>query len=202
MYSYSLCLEGKDMEFRGVNSSPVRQYLGSYLTERMKERKTTGYLKYKLDHDLLLYHNEIKAYSKLTDVDVCPKLLDHGVLFECQVSYQLLGSNLEKDKGEFTLYSYYIEVEHHGVDLVEKFGKASTSSMYYMCIDKPVNKQELALCFPYPQHIQTQIIDLVDKMYKAGVYHKDLHSGNVLIKDEVIKIIDFEFCEFEEGNSI
>nr|WIL04318.1 divergent serine/threonine protein kinase [Cedratvirus lena] len=185
------------MEFRGINPSAVRQYLGSCLTERIKGRKTTGYLKYKLDHDLVLYQNEIKAYSKLTDLDVCPKLLHHEVVFDCKVSYKLLGSTLEEDKGEFTLYGYYLEVERYGVDLVEKFGKASSSSVYCMNKDRPFNKQELALCFPYPQHIQTQIIDLVEKMYKAGVYHKDLHSGNVLIKDEVVKIIDFEFCEFD-----
>jgi hypothetical protein len=51
-----------------------------------------------------------------------------------------------------------------------------------MCKDKPPDKQELALYFPYPKHIKEQVIDLVDKMYKAGVYHKDLHSGNALIK--------------------
>lgn len=192
MYSYRLYLEGEEIDLRG-NLSIVRQYLGSCLMDRIKERKTTGYLKYKLERNLLLYHNEVQTYSKLANLGVCPKLLHHEVLFECKVSYCC-----DKDNGEFTLYAYYLEIEHHGVDLVDEFGKASSSSVYLMQRDKPLNKQELVLCFPYPQHVQAQVIDLVERMSKVGVYHQDLHSSNVLIKDGVVKIIDFEFCEFAD----
>lgn len=191
MYSYKVLLQGEEIEFTGETKSEALCKLGLYmedLLQRRTHRNRTSYVKRRISHELDHYLNEVQAYLRLTGMGICPALFSHDVLFE----YKIIS---ERDSRARTFYAYYLEVEHHGVDLAEKFG---ASCIYYMCKDKPLNKQELALRFPYPQDVQTQIIDLVERMYKAGVYHKDLHSGNMLIKDGVVKIIDFEFCEFED----
>ncbi|SPN79803.1 Divergent Serine/Threonine protein kinase [Cedratvirus Zaza IHUMI] len=194
MYSYSLY--PGEIEFTGDCDSSVLQkieeYLLSLLKAKMEQREVRGYIKYKLDRNLKLYLNEVKAYSKLANLDVCPRLLDHGVVFKYTVK------SLTCSK-QFTVYGYYVETELFGESLWKRLGGEPCSGSVLsirMGKENYIDEEEFNTCFPYPDYIKRQVRELIEKMHKAGVYHKDLHSGNVLLKDDVVKIIDFEFCEF------
>lgn len=198
MYSFKVLLGGEEIEFVGETKSEALCKLDAYmeeLLERGTRRNRNSYVKRRIWHNLDYYRTEIKAYSKLLGLDICPKLVDHGVLFE----YKILS---EKGFGKFyrtkisdfanqqTFYAYYIEVEMHGCSLAVDYNVEDVP-----CLDSR-NVEEGFNFSPYPKFVKEQIKDLVERMHKAGVYHQDFYAGNLVIQDGKVKIIDFELCEF------
>ena len=43
-----------------------------------------------------------------------------------------------------------------------------------------------------PEHISEQIKTIILKLKETGWYHNDIHYGNFVVKDDIVKIIDFD----------
>nr|WIL04319.1 divergent serine/threonine protein kinase [Cedratvirus lena] len=197
MYSYTVLLDGEETEFTGETKSDALCELDLYmeeLLERKTQRNRPSYVKRRISHKLKYYQDEIKAYSRLADVDVCPRLLDHGIVFEYRIIQEKDSRRFYKTKPnktqEHTYYAYYVDTELHGCSLTEEYSTIGTLCLDSRDVEKMFNFSS------YPKFVRKQISGLVDKMHEAGVYHGDFHPGNLVIKDGVVKAIDFELCEF------
>jgi thiamine kinase-like enzyme len=197
MYSYIILLQGEEIEFTGETKSHALCELDLYieeLLERKTQRNRLSYVKRRISHKLKYYQNEIEAYSKLTGLDVCPRLLDHGVVFTYKIIQEKDSRRFYKTKPkkaqEYTYYAYYVETELHGKSLGVEHNAIGT-----LCLDSRDTEKKFNFS-PYPEFVQKQIRELAGKMHRAGVYHGDFHPGNLVIKDGIVKVIDFELCEF------
>nr|WIL02794.1 serine/threonine kinase [Cedratvirus borely] len=197
MYSYIVLLQGEEIEFTGETKSDALCELDLYmeeLLERKTQRNRESYVKRRISHKLKYYQNEIKAYSKLTGLNVCPGLLDHGVVFTYKIIQEKDTRRFYKTKPnkvqEHTYYAYFVETELHGHSLGLEYDTVGTLCLDSRDVEKRFNFSS------YPKFVRRQISGLVDKMHEAGVYHGDFHPGNLVIKDGVVKAIDFELCEF------
>lgn len=45
-----------------------------------------------------------------------------------------------------------------------------------------------------PQDLKKQIGEIIDELDKANLRHSDINPQNLLVKDGIVKLIDFEFC--------
>ena len=52
-------------------------------------------------------------------------------------------------------------------------------------------------------YIYKQIIEIIKELLENGIYYKDIHAGNFMIKDNIIKLIDFDtaFIDFDDERS-
>jgi serine/threonine protein kinase len=87
---------------------------------------------------------------------------------------------------------------------------------YIACRHKDSKDPQLSTLFTYMKlpesarlshkQIKTLVVELVQKLREKGVYHKDLHRGNVLVqcnknaKDVTLKAVDFGNCMLTEDN--
>ena len=201
MYSYIVLLRQgssvEEIEFVGETKSDALCELDLYmedLLERKTQRNRPSYVKRRISHKIKYYQNEIKAYSKLAGSDICPRLLDHGVVFTYKIIKEEDLRGFYKTKPnkpkEHTYYAYFVETKLHGHSLGEEYDTVGTLCLDSRDVEKRFNFS------PYPKSVRRQILDLVDKMHRAEVYHRDFHPGNLVIKDGIVQVIDFELCEF------
>nr|WIL03859.1 serine/threonine kinase [Cedratvirus plubellavi] len=194
MFSYTVFFQdgSEEMDFTGETKEEVLYHIRVHLQGVVEKRVQRGegtYVKYKASHKLKYYLNEVRAYSKLAGLKVCPKLLNHGVVLECKV-------HDEQSRKVCRLYGYYIETEMYGCTLGSMHPELGA---VYELDSRDVDvDDEFDFIFPYSEDVKKQIRNLIDKMHQAGVYHGDLHQGNIVVKDNILRFIDFELCEFRE----
>ncbi|QIN54552.1 hypothetical protein [Cedratvirus kamchatka] len=168
MRGYKVFIDYREVRFIGGCELQALNKMKTYLRSRLKKelslRKAKGYITYKIG-DVSSYHNKIKAYRKFVELGVCPRLLDHGVVFNYKVH------NLDEgEEEEFNICGYFIETESWGVSLFDKYG---LSPLYY------------------PEHIKVQIRNLFERARKGGVCPRNPNPRNVFIRDGVVKITAF-----------
>nr|WRK65275.1 putative protein kinases [Marseillevirus futianmevirus] len=48
----------------------------------------------------------------------------------------------------------------------------------------------------FPEQVRESVLELARCLYGESVDHMDFHAGNILMEDEILKVIDFEVCGF------
>lgn len=166
MQTYKVLLHSSQVKFTGSCEleamAKVRKYLLSYLKEKLSLRKLSGHVRYEVDRET--YQKEIEAYSKLVKLDLCPRLLSHGIIFDCEIE------NVQDPLDKFTVHGYFMETEPWGICLFEKYGLHSLS---------------------YPEHVKKQLRDLFNTLSHLGINLRNPNPHEIFIKDEVIKLASF-----------
>jgi len=78
----------------------------------------------------------------------------------------------------------------------EYAGAVATASKY---IKNPTNNLDVREFVEIPDDFEEQVNVILDELGKANLRHSDINGGHFLIKDGIVKLIDFELClEFGE----
>lgn len=134
--------------------------------------------------------NTINIYKDIENLDITPRLIEVYELVKYRIG-EYYDDNKYYDADDRVGIVYMIITEKYGISLADKYSIAqqgpgcdlSTFTKYYDFYFPP-NK--------IPDHIRSQIKPLLQKLFKAGWKHEDIHAGNFLVQDDIVKIIDFE----------
>jgi hypothetical protein len=205
---------------KSINFNAKRTYffedkLHNVFCELASSRPATKYVKiiaekYKVYNEIVVkypverYHINIKLYdddwypreniincSKTAgNADISPKFIEFIELGQLKVGYY---ENEKKHKYCDVRILCCIITEKYGISLLEKYlnndvsygGPGPDSKLILECFDDH---------FPslIPENIRQQIMPLLQKLESLGYKHDDVHAGNFLVKDDVVKIIDFD----------
>nr|WQM86799.1 serine/threonine protein kinase [Marseillevirus cajuinensis] len=184
--------EGKTLFFRGEDDIDAQCNLDLWveakeLALRPKEQKGE-YLKF-----CRMYGteepDEVEIYRHLDGTELTPKLLRFGTYFSFRAVH---------DPGVSVDHSCaFIGIERFGKSLEEIYG----SSLETMLSSKDMLKDSTIFdrAFPpekFPEEIRESVLELAQCLSDECVNHGDFHSGNVLMKDGTLRVIDFEVCDF------
>lgn len=127
--------------------------------------------------------SESDNYLKVADFQVTPQLLDH----DCLTFADLILA----DKAR-TIKIHYMVSEKWGISLHSKyapsrvgFGVVSQMFLFYPDIIAEISHQ-------IPPEIIAQVYDIVLLLYKNNISLNDIHLGNFVEKDGLVKVIDLE----------
>ena len=84
----------------------------------------------------------------------------------------------------------YISHDENSVTM-EYAGKVSTATKY---IKNPNNDWDVREFEEIPADFEEQVNEILDELEKANLRHSDINFGHFLIKDGIVKLIDFELC--------
>ncbi len=125
------------------------------------------------------YDQILEIYSKVGD-DVSLPLIHSEILYNI-----------------YPIFAYIIVTDYYGKDLAETFMGHKCECIGYSSTDVLTDMHIFDTIFPkdkIPEHIRCQIMELLTKFHNYGFVHNDIHCYNILIKDDVLKLIDFEYC--------
>lgn len=146
------------------------------------------------------FSNEIKYYKLISSINnnLCPKLINYGyenIKTKMKIYFE---NDVQEDDDLFCVS--YIITKKFGVSLLDKFFQDIEKHKYkgpefsmenllwingfneYFCNDR------------IPEKIRMNVLNILYILIDNNIYHRDVHSGNFLIEDSQIKIIDFEHC--------
>lgn len=186
--------EGKTLFFRGEDDIDAQYNLDLWveakeLALRPKENPRE-YLKF-----CRMYGgeepDEIEFYRHLKGTELTPKLLRFGTYFSFTATYGESGLVLDHSCA-------FIGIERFGKSLEEIFG----SSLETMLSSKDMLKDGATFdrAFPpekFPQEIRESVLELAQCLCDENADHRDFHAGNILMKDEILKVIDFECASID-----
>ena len=137
----------------------------------------------------------IQIYDNIGDLDITPPLIECRQLLKFKVGYFIEGVKYYEDD---RLGAVYIIV-------TERYGQSLATKYMGLDADDPeqgpgpdtdnLNEEDFNLFFPpeeIPKHIRDQIRPLLQKLKEAGWSHDDIHAGNFVVDNDVVKIIDFD----------
>lgn len=136
--------------------------------------------------------NILNIYKDIEDLDITPALIEVKELIKCKIGEFYDNTKIYDDEDDDKIGTVYmIVMENYGVSLADKYSiiqkgpgcDISTFAEYYDFYFPPDK---------IPESIRIQIKPLLRKLLKAGWKHEDIHSGNFLVYNDVVKIIDFE----------
>jgi serine/threonine protein kinase len=141
---------------------------------------------YKKEHKKLT-----ELYNSINNLSISPELIEIVKLTDT-IEYGWY-ENGEKLSFNFNIL-YCIVTKKYGVSLLEKYlnndiiqfgGPGFTSNTFNEYFDE---------FFPdtIPSIIRSQIYPLVLKFKDAGWLHDDIHAGNFVVENDIVKIIDFD----------
>jgi len=126
------------------------------------------------------YNQILKIYDTIKDAYISPVLIHNEILY---------------DKG--TIFVYLLVTEIYGKDLGVLFMEGKYFAMGRSSMDILHNNYLFHDIFPkdrIPKNIRHQIRDILWKFQELGWIHNDVWCFNILLKDGIVKLIDFEYC--------
>jgi hypothetical protein len=140
----------------------------------------------------------IKIYNDIGHLNITPPLIEYKQLFKFKVGE--IGDYEGKVYDDKLGAVYMIVTERFGQSIATKYmgldaddprlGPGTyTEAFDDKCYDQFFPKQ-------IPENIRSQVKPLLHKLKEAGWQHEDIHAGNFVVKDEIVKIIDFVLVEF------
>lgn len=141
--------------------------------------------------------HEIKIYNLLQPLHITPKLIKYENIKVCDLFDD---NNMILD----TYYYHYLVIEKYGESLWDLYSDNNWEGAniyeyydaYIKALEGNTNKEELNvfnIMFPpcIPNEIREQVKIIYQKMVTVGYLHQDMHAGNFLVKDGIVKVIDF-----------
>lgn len=136
-------------------------------------------------------YTEINNYLKIKDLDVAPRLLQYG--------YLIIPNIVDR----FSCKIIYMMTKKWGESLFDKYAKDLEANKNYL---GPGIYSEVLLFSPktfaehfpsfLPIEIRNQVYDIVWLLYQNNIKLFDLHLGNFVEKDGLVKVIDMEDIKF------
>lgn len=200
------------------NKDEVREFLTSFFNKMIKERV----LVYENQYEPLLEHKTFYRSGEIIDekyivIDILSnnKYIDIYLVKDnkCkQLVLKLLNIKKFFEKEEYETYikilkkEYYFlnNFNHRNIINVHEFSNKKTHIYYTMDDIKGVNLDKYIsekANDEFHFKIIEQIITVFAYIHKCGVFHGDIHFGNILVsKNAEIKIIDFGMSEEINNN--
>lgn len=164
-------------------------------------------------YDKNLYNIQFKAYDN-NDIDevrekyiACTKAISHLNISPKLVDFiticdSLILGEIEDGIKKYPPVSdisgiYAIVTEKYGISILSKYLDNNQQYSGPGISAKKIlnNKSYFSRMFPetkIPKYISDQIKDILKQMYSCGWNHDDVHAGNFLIENNIVKIIDFD----------
>ena len=137
----------------------------------------------------------IQIYNNIGHLDITPPLIECKQLLKLKVGYFIEGEKYYEDDRLGAVYMI----------VTERYGQSLATKYMGLDADDPeqgpgpdtdnLNEEDFNLFFPpedIPEHIRNQIRPLLHKLKEAGWSHDDIHVGNFVVDNDVVKIIDFD----------
>lgn len=157
------------------------------------------------DHLVSSLKNTIEIHKDIAHLNITPKLIECKQILKYKTGY--FRNNGEKIYYNEDWYNnidivnsiYVLVTEKYGISLAEKYmnwkdGDVTLGPGPDLSLLR--NRPELfEKQFPskiIPNHIRTQIIPLVKKLEDHGWHYDDIHAGNFVVHNDIVKIIDFD----------
>ncbi len=163
--------------------SEQRDHEGKLLMNRLASRYNLDeiYVNVKW-YDLVDYYSKVVKFYGILEkegLSVAPKLLEHGLLR----TFKLSNSECK---------ICYFVTERHGESLQDMYNLRGGPGV--RASEMLEDKYLFTLVFPpeIPGNYRKQIKKLLRRLLDIGWDHADVHPGNFLIKDDVVKVIEFE----------
>lgn len=125
------------------------------------------------------YKQILEIYDSIKDANISPPLVHHEIIYN-----------------KYPIFVYMLVTERYGKDLGELFiGEGNYLGSTSLNILDDSNEFDQA--FPknkIPNKVRQQILPLFQRFYDIGWIHNDIWCANLLLKDDVVKLIDFEYC--------
>ena len=151
--------------------------------------------------------NEVDWYEELEELKVTPKLFDYGHLSDEKYKNHAKEINIEKvffistEKWGISVFDKYID-RVEGLNKSDKdayLGPGLFTSIY---IRSPSMFDRSFPSAYIPEKIKKQIWNILMKLYDYGVEHFDIHTGNFVVKNGIVKIIDLDDCQRVEEKAV
>lgn len=144
-------------------------------------------------------NSECGNYMKIKHCNVAPQLLQYGfITIPNIIRNELCEDNVIIDK-HISAHIKYMIIEKHGQSLFNKY--AGVIDFDDNLLGPGLVSEELlfsagifATAFPsfIPADIRTQVYDIVWLLYQNNIRLNDIHLGNFVEKDGLVKVIDLE----------
>lgn len=152
-------------------------------------------LDYKLNLEKTLgsKEKEIKNYELVKHLNVTPQLLSHdcitisNLIITDQINSTTISYMIIEKWGQ-SLYHKYIKSRKDQIDPDFFLGPGIPSEVFLYC------PQQRDYYFPafIPTEIMTQVYNIVLLLYQNNIGLQDIHTGNWVEKDGLVKVVDLE----------
>jgi serine/threonine protein kinase len=164
--------------------------LAFYISERHSSKSDRFWKVFAMHDDDSPLDEQLEIQAFAEQYNITPKLHLH---YTEKWESGILRNNIFINDGyEFLLITFVFD--SFGISIADK----------YHIYNPPVTSEQLLNLdlfdryFPpvinnygIPEHIRIQIKDILQILHLHGWCHQDVHAGNFLIKDDIVKIIDF-----------
>lgn len=126
------------------------------------------------------YCQQLEIYEAIKNANISPRLIHNEILYD-----------------KSPIFIYLFVTEKYGKDLGEVFIDGRVEHIAESSDKLLTNEQLFEEVFPknrIPNMVILQIKDLLQRFQDIGYIHNDVWCRNLLIKDGVVKLIDFEYC--------
>jgi serine/threonine protein kinase len=171
------------------------EYLEEIAKKKLPDSKSNIYIKlFCIYEDINIWglSNIINIYKDIHNLDITPALIECKKLIKYRIGYFYENTKIYEDEYDDKIGSVYmITTEAYGISLADKY---SINGIGPGCTTSNFNKY-CDFYFPpdkIPEHIRNQIKTLIKCLRRVGWNHEDIHPGNFLIQNDIVKIIDFE----------